>query len=163
MLASCYQLASLQCFKSRPTTASTDSTHTGTTFLFGRSPSVNLTKGQNCEYLRPREQFNFEERTKKSGNSNAKGFSQILVVWLKLWVDTYLIFVTYITYGKCGEQICHVEKYPISIYDRCGEIWNFCTCGVISNFAIWKMWRNLKFLHIWHVCDIMMWRMHPHV
>ena len=51
-------------------------------------------------------------------------------------------------------KICHVEKFQISMRDKCGEIWNFSTCGVISNFAIWKMWRNLKFLHIWHVCDV---------
>ena len=51
-------------------------------------------------------------------------------------------------------KICHVEKFQISMRGKCGEIWNFSTCGVISNFAIWKMWRNLKFLHIWHVCDV---------
>ena len=32
--------------------------------------------------------------------------------------------------------------------------WNYSTCGVISNFAKWEMWRNLKCLHIWHVCDV---------
>ena len=51
-------------------------------------------------------------------------------------------------------KICHVEKFQISMRDKCEEIWNFSICGVISNFAIWKMWRNLKFLHIWHVCDV---------
>ena len=24
----------------------------------------------------------------------------------------------------------------------------------ISDFYAWQMWRNLKFLHIWHVCDV---------
>ena len=24
----------------------------------------------------------------------------------------------------------------------------------IYNFSTWQMWRNLKFLHIWHVCDV---------
>ena len=50
-------------------------------------------------------------------------------------------------------KICHVEKFQISMHDRCGEIWNFSTCGVISNFSTWQMWRNLKFLHSWHVYD----------
>ena len=64
-----------------------------------------------------------------------------------------------------GEKIGHVEKFQISIHDRCGEIWNFSTCRGISNFShnrcgeiiifakfggiskfyTWQMWRNLKF------------------
>ena len=64
-----------------------------------------------------------------------------------------------------GEKIGHVEKFQISIHDRCGEIWNFSTCrgisdfshnrcgeirnfakfGGISKFYTWQMWRNLKF------------------
>ena len=50
-------------------------------------------------------------------------------------------------------KICHVEKFQISLRDKCGEIWYFSTWGVFSNIAIWKMWINLKFLHIWHMCD----------
>ena len=50
-------------------------------------------------------------------------------------------------------KICHVEKFQISMRDKCGEIWNLSICGVISHFAIWKMWRNLKIFHIWHVCE----------
>ena len=51
-------------------------------------------------------------------------------------------------------KICHVEKFQIYMHERCGEIWNFSTCGVISNFSTWQMWRNLKFLHSWHVYDV---------
>ena len=72
-------------------------------------------------------------------------------------------------------KIFHVEKFQIYMHDRCGKIWNFSTCGVISNFSTlwrcgeiwhfstcwvisnfstWQMWRNLKFLHIWHVYDV---------
>jgi len=36
----------------------------------------------------------------------------------------------------------------------CTRNWNFSTCGVISNFSTWQMWRNLKFLHSWHVYDV---------
>ena len=50
-------------------------------------------------------------------------------------------------------KICHVEKFQISLRDKCGEIWYFSTWGVFSNIAIWKMWINLKFLHLWHMCD----------
>ena len=51
-------------------------------------------------------------------------------------------------------KICHVEKFQIYMHERFGEIWNFSTCGVISNFSTWQMWRNLKFLHSWHVYDV---------
>ena len=51
-------------------------------------------------------------------------------------------------------KICHVEKFQIYMHERCGKIWNFSTCGVISNFSTWQMWRNLKFLHSWHVYDV---------
>ena len=39
------------------------------------------------------------------------------------------------------------------MYDNCGEIENFSTCGEISDVATWQMWRNLK-ISTWHVCDI---------
>ena len=51
-------------------------------------------------------------------------------------------------------KICHAEKFQIYMHERCGKIWNFSTCGVISNFSTWQMWRNLKFLHSWHVYDV---------
>ena len=73
-----------------------------------------------------------------------------------VWVccsKAYLIFVTNITNEMCGEIFFMWRNFQISMRHKCGEIWNFSTCGVISNFAKWKMWRNLKFLHIWHVCD----------
>ena len=57
---------------------------------------------------------------------------------------SYLIFVTGTAGGARGEKICHVEKFHISVHDRCGEIWNFSTCGLISHFSTWQMWRNLK-------------------
>ena len=56
-------------------------------------------------------------------------------------------------------KICHVEKFQISLRDKYGEIWYISTWGVFSNIAIWKMWINLKFLHIWHIC--VMRRMAP--
>ena len=31
-------------------------------------------------------------------------------------------------------KIGHVEKFQISIHDRCGEMWNFSTCRGFSNF-----------------------------
>ena len=30
----------------------------------------------------------------------------------------------------------------------------FSTCGVISDFSSCQMWRNLKFVQQWHVCDV---------
>ena len=51
-------------------------------------------------------------------------------------------------------KICHMEKFQIYMHERCGEIWNFSTCAVISNYSKWQMWRNLKFLHSWHVYDV---------
>ena len=51
-------------------------------------------------------------------------------------------------------KICHVEKFQIYMHDRCGEIWLFSTCWVIWKISTWQMWRNLKFLHIWHVYDV---------
>ena len=30
------------------------------------------------------------------------------------------------------------------------------TCGKISYFSTWQMWRFLAFLHMWHVCDVKM-------
>ena len=49
----------------------------------------------------------------------------------------------------CGEKNCHVEKFQISMHDKCGDFWNFSTCRVISNLSTWQMWRNLNFLHMW--------------
>ena len=43
----------------------------------------------------------------------------------------YHIFVT----NLFVEKSCHVEKFKISMHDKCGVISNFATCGVISNFA----------------------------
>ena len=43
---------------------------------------------------------------------------------------------------------CHVEKFQISMHDKCGDFWNFSTCRVISNLSTWQMWRNLNFLHM---------------
>ena len=51
---------------------------------------------------------------------------------------------------KCGNipRICHIYH----IWDMWRKI-----CPVekfqIYTYA-WQMWRNLKFLHIWHVCDV---------
>ena len=45
-----------------------------------------------------------------------------------------------------GEKIGHVEKFQISIHNRCGEIRNFARFGGISKFYTWQMWRNLKFI-----------------
>ena len=43
-------------------------------------------------------------------------------------------------------KIGHVEKFQISIHNRCGEIRNFARFGGISKFYTWQMWRNLKFI-----------------
>ena len=51
-------------------------------------------------------------------------------------------------------KVCHVEKFQIYMHERCGEIWNFSTCKVISNLYTWQMWRHLKFLHTWNVYDV---------
>ena len=40
----------------------------------------------------------------------------------------------------------HVEKFQISIHNRCGEIRNFARFGGFSKFYTWQMWRNLKFI-----------------
>ena len=33
------------------------------------------------------------------------------------------------------EKNCHVEKFQLTIYDNCGEIENFFTCGeILGNF-----------------------------
>ena len=44
-----------------------------------------------------------------------------------------------------GRKIGHVEKFQISMHNRCGEIRNFARFGGISKFYTWQMWRNLKF------------------
>ena len=63
------------------------------------------------------------------------------------------IRLPYITDVEKSENSPHLSC-QISPHDRCGEIWNFSPCWVISNFSTWQMWRNLKFLHIWHVYDV---------
>ena len=68
---------------------------------------------------------------------------QLIYVIIVETALTYLIFVTYATYGICAEQICHAEKFPISIHDMCGEIWSFSTSRGISDF------RNLIFCQMW--------------
>ena len=40
---------------------------------------------------------------------------------------------------------CHVEKFQISLLDRCGDNWNSSTCGVIVKFSPWHMWKNRKY------------------
>ena len=42
----------------------------------------------------------------------------------------YLIFVTNAT-NLFVEKNCHVEKFKVSLHDKCGVISNFATCGVI--------------------------------
>ena len=39
-------------------------------------------------------------------------------------------------------KICHVEKFQISIHDKCGEIWNFSKS---------VMWKHSRFLHMTNV------------
>ena len=41
-----------------------------------------------------------------------------------------------------------VEKFQMSIHLSCGEIWNYSTCGEISDFSTSVVHRNLKFLHM---------------
>ena len=66
-------------------------------------------------------------------------------------------------------KICHVEKLQIYMHDRYGEIWNFFTCGVVSYFSTWQMWRNLTFLHILsnfkflHMIDVEISEVSPHL
>ena len=81
----------------------------------------------------------------------------------------YLILVTHITYGICGDKfvmwrnirflymtdvknlkilyICHVKKCQISPHERCGEIWNSPHLAYrdIWNVSTCQMWKNLKF------------------
>ena len=87
----------------------------------------------------------------------------------------YLILVTHITYGICGDKfvmwrqirflyvtnlkilyICHVTKCQISPHERCGEILNspYLSCvwyGQNLRFSESFMWRNPKFLHMFHM------------
>ena len=53
----------------------------------------------------------------------------------------------------CRWKICRVEKFQISMQDKCGDFWNFSTWRVSSNLSAWQMWGNLNFLHIWRVSD----------
>ena len=46
-----------------------------------------------------------------------------------------------------GEKIGHVEKFQISIHDRCGEIWNFSTCRGISLVQFRPRGQNWSFWH----------------
>ena len=43
-----------------------------------------------------------------------------------------LIFVTNTTNYIRAEKNCNVEKFQLSMYENCGEIENFSTCGEIS-------------------------------
>ena len=47
-----------------------------------------------------------------------------------LWsfIEIYAVFVL----NLCEEKICHVEKFQLSMFDNCGEIENFSTCGETS-------------------------------
>ena len=48
---------------------------------------------------------------------------------------SYIPHICHGHHGQCPwRKICHVEKFQCFIHDRCGEIWNFTTCGVISHF-----------------------------
>ena len=49
-------------------------------------------------------------------------------------------------------KICHVEKFQISMHVEKSEI--SLHLKNFQNFSTWPMWRNLKFLHIWHECDV---------
>ena len=65
--------------------------------------------------------------------------------YLHTWYLSHISHIRYVEKNlSCGEIS--------DLYAR--EIWNFSTCGVISNFFTWQMWRNLKFLHSWHVYDV---------
>ena len=84
------------------------------------------------------------------GPGHAGLFNALLWVGWWLWragcisQDTYLLYVTY-TYRPdiCHEyhelyswrKNCHVEKFQLSMYDNCGEIENFSTCGEISDVS----------------------------
>ena len=61
---------------------------------------------------------------------------------------SYLSHISHIRYVEINLSCGEISD----LYAR--EIWNFSTCGVISNFSTWQMWRNLKFLHSWHVYDV---------
>ena len=57
-----------------------------------------------------------------------------------------LIFVTNIANYIRGEKICHMEKFQLSMYDNCGEIWkilvNFENLESLKKFG--KIWKNLE-------------------
>ena len=48
--------------------------------------------------------------------------------------------------------MCHVEKFQIYIYERCGEIWNFSRCRVISNFSTWHIFLHIS--NLWYLWQI---------
>ena len=53
-------------------------------------------------------------------------------------------------YPSCGEIFPpdRCGEFQISLNPCSGEIWNFSSCGVISYFSTSVMWRNLKCLHM---------------
>ena len=59
-------------------------------------------------------------------------------------------------------KICHVEKFQISLRDKCGEIWYFSTWGVFSRNAIWDVDKSKispLLAYVWwgewlHMCEI---------
>ena len=61
--------------------------------------------------------------------------------------DPYLIFITNST-NISVEKNWHVEKFQISMHNRCGDIWNF------------YMWSNFNFLHMQ---DVEKSKISPHV
>ena len=70
-----------------------------------------------------------------------------LTIFLQNWTIPDICHLDHLYIG--GEIFCHVEKFQISIHDRCGEIRNLSTCRGISDFSTQQMWRNVKFCQIW--------------
>ena len=46
-----------------------------------------------------------------------------------------------------------MEQFQLSMYDNCGEIENFSTCGKISDLHMTDVEKS-EILHIWHVCGV---------
>ena len=65
-------------------------------------------------------------------------FSDALASLEELIVTDSLTHIPDICHGSHGyirgEKICHVEKFQISMHDRCGEILHFSTCEEFSQF-----------------------------
>ena len=58
----------------------------------------------------------------------------------------------------CQEKNCHVEKFQLSMYDNCGVIENFSTCGeILGNFeTIYALSCGEKMspkVHLWRKND----------